>query len=212
MDGLNAKLDKLRADLVAAGSVAVALFGVLVVSLGMWAAAWAPAAPGEPANPLFRLVSGTLPLPLAALLSVGLLSALLSSADTCLVNSAAIFGSDILGTRRVSTVRLLVVAVGGAATFLAMQGKSVIGLLTTAYSVYTPGIVAPLAVAILARGRRRIRKAPWYAGVCVGGLFGLVPALLSSVGGIASPAWIPLVGIAVSLAFALGSLGKKAGD
>ena len=192
---------------VAAGSVAVALFGVLVVSLGLWAAAWAPNAPGESVNPLFRLVSGTLPLPLAALLSVGLLSALLSSADTCLVNSAAIFGSDILGTRRVSTIRLLVVAIGGAATFLALQGKGVIGLLTTAYSVYTPGIVAPLAVAIVARGKFDVKRPAWYAGVCLGGLCGLVPALLSTAG-IAAPAWLPNAGIAVSLAFALASLRR----
>jgi SSS family solute:Na+ symporter len=194
---------------VVIGSFAILVFSVVIVLLGMWAATYAPNAAGSSVNPLFRLASGVLPLPLAALLSVGLLSALLSSADTCLINSAAIFGSDILNTRRISVVRLLVVAIGIIATYLALQGKDIIGLLTMAYSVYTPGIVAPLAVAIIAHKKFSIKKSLWYAGVVVGGLFGLIPAILASTAKIATPAYIPHIGIAVSLAFALASLKRK---
>jgi SSS family solute:Na+ symporter len=197
---------------VVAGSFAILVFSVVIVLLGMWTATYAPEmAPGVgPAtNPLFRLASDVLPLPLAALLSVGLLSALLSSADTCLINSAAIFGSDILNTRRISVVRLLVVAIGVIATFLALQGKDIIGLLTMAYSVYTPGIVAPLAVAIVSYKKFTIKKSLWYAGVCIGGLFGLVPAILASTVKMQTPNYIPLIGVAVSLVFALISLKKN---
>lgn len=194
---------------VVIGSFAILVFSVVIVLLGMWAATYAPNADGTSVNPLFRLASGVLPLPLAALLSVGLLSALLSSADTCLINSAAIFGSDILNTRRISVVRLLVVAIGIIATYLALQGKDIIGLLTMAYSVYTPGIVAPLAVAIIAHKKFSIKKTLWYAGVVVGGLFGLIPAILASTAKIATPAYIPHIGIAISLAFALASLKCK---
>ena len=194
------------------GSFAILAFSVVIVLLGMWAATYSPdvaTATGSTMNPLFRLASGVLPLPLAALLSIGLLSALLSSADTCLINSAAIFGSDILNTRRISVVRLTVVAIGIIATYLALQGKDIIGLLTMAYSVYTPGIVAPLAVAIIAHKKFNIKKSLWYAGVCVGGLFGLIPAILASTAKIAAPAYLPHIGIAVSLVFALASLKKK---
>jgi SSS family solute:Na+ symporter len=194
---------------VVIGSFAILVFSVVIVLLGMWAATYAPNADGTSVNPLFRLASGVLPLPLAALLSVGLLSALLSSADTCLINSAAIFGSDILNTRRISVVRLLVVAIGIIATYLALQGKDIIGLLTMAYSVYTPGIVAPLAVAIIAHKKFSIKKSLWYAGVVVGGLFGLIPAILASTAKIATPAYIPHIGIAISLVFALASLKCK---
>ena len=193
---------------VVAGSFAILVFSVIIVLLGMWAATYAPNATGINVNPLFRLASGVLPLPLAALLSVGLLSALLSSADTCLINSAAIFGSDILNTRRISVVRLLVVAIGVIATFLALQGKDIIGLLTMAYSVYTPGIVAPLAVAIIAHKKFNVKKSLWYAGVCAGGLFGLVPAILATAK-ISTPAYLPHIGIVVSLVFALVSLRQK---
>ena len=194
---------------VVAGSFAILVFSVIIVLLGMWAATYAPATAGSATNPLFRLASGMLPLPLAALLSVGLLSALLSSADTCLINSAAIFGSDILNTRRISVVRISVVVIGIIATYLALQGKDIIGLLTMAYSVYTPGIVAPLAVAIIAHKRFKVKKTLWYAGVIIGGLFGLIPAILASTAKIQSPAYLPLVGIAISLAFALASLRRK---
>ena len=194
---------------VVAGSFAILAFSVIIVLLGMWAATYAPATAGSATNPLFRLASGVLPLPLAALLSVGLLSALLSSADTCLINSAAIFGSDILNTRRISVVRISVVVIGIIATYLALQGKDIIGLLTMAYSVYTPGIVAPLAVAIIAHKKFKVKKTLWYTGVIIGGLFGLIPAILASTAKIQSPAYLPLVGIAISLAFALASLKKK---
>ena len=194
---------------VVAGSFAILAFSVIIVLLGMWAATYAPATAGSATNPLFRLASGVLPLPLAALLSVGLLSALLSSADTCLINSAAIFGSDILNTRRISVVRISVVVIGIIATYLALQGKDIIGLLTMAYSVYTPGIVAPLAVAIITHKKFKVKKTLWYAGVIIGGLFGLIPAILASTAKIQSPAYLPLVGIAISFAFALASLKKK---
>lgn len=194
---------------VVIGSFAILVFSVVIVLLGMWAATYAPNEAGTSVNPLFRLASGVLPLPLAALLSVGLLSALLSSADTCLINSAAIFGSDILNTRRISVVRLLVVAIGIIATYLALQGKDIIGLLTMAYSVYTPGIVAPLAVAIIAHKKFSIKKSLWYAGVIIGGLFGLIPAILASTAKIATPAYLPHIGIAISLAFAIASLKRK---
>ena len=191
------------------GSFAILVFSVVIVLLGMWAATYAPNADGTSVNPLFRLASGVLPLPLAALLSVGLLSALLSSADTCLINSAAIFGSDILNTRRISIVRLLVVVIGIIATYLALQGKDIIGLLTMAYSVYTPGIVAPLAIAIIAHKKFNIKKSLWYAGIVIGGLFGLIPAIFASTIKVQSPAYIPHIGIAISLAFALASLKRK---
>ena len=194
---------------VVAGSFAILAFSVIIVLLGMWAATYAPATAGSATNPLFRLASSVLPLPLAALLSVGLLSALLSSADTCLINSAAIFGSDLLNTRRISVVRISVVVIGIIATYLALQGKDIIGLLTMAYSVYTPGIVAPLAVAIIAHKEFKVKKTLWYAGVIIGGLFGLIPAILASTAKIQSPAYLPLVGIAISLVFALASLRKK---
>lgn len=193
---------------VIAASFAAILFSIVIVLLGMWASAYTPGS----GNPLFRLASGELPLPLAAVLSMGLLSALISSADTCLINAAAIFGSDILKSPKISTVRILVIIIGVVAMFLALGGKDIIALLTMAYSVYTPGIVAPLAVAIIGFKKFNIKKKIWYTAVCIGGLFGLVPAIIGSVlpeYAKAIPAFLPHIGIGISLIISLASLRKR---
>lgn len=208
---LIAKDSRSAKNAVIIASFVTLIFSVVIVYLGMWANTFVPGT----GNPLFRLASGELPLPLplAALLSMGLLSALLSSADTCLINAAAIFGSDILNSRKISTVRIIVVVIGAIAMYLALGGKDIISLLTMAYSVYTPGIVAPLAVAIISSKKHNIHKPTWYASVCVGGLFGLVPAIGASAGADFAkdlPDYVPHIGIALSLAIALASLRKKA--
>ena len=46
-------------------------------------------------------------------------------------------------------------------------------LLTGAYSVYTPGVIFPLLVAILSYRKNGVRPALWISAVIVGGLFGI---------------------------------------
>ena len=183
---------------------ALTLFAVVITLIGMWAGRNAPGA----GNPLFRITKDVLPVWLASLLSLGLLSALLSSADTCLINTAAITSNDVLGRHSVRSVRIAVLVVGILATFLALRGKDIITLLFSAYAVYTPGIVCPLAVAIIVHGRRRLVHGLWYAAVAVGGTLGL----LQPVFGFACetpPAfanYLPLAGMVLSLIIALASV------
>lgn len=172
-------------------------FSALITLLGIWSGLFAAGT----GNPLFRLATGTLPFALAALLSVGLISALISSADTCLINAAAIFGNDILRTTRVRTVRILVVAIGLLALVLALRGRDIIALLLGAYSVYTPGIVLPLAVAILAHKKFRIVAKFWFSAVALGGICGLLPTIFPAL-----PQTLPILGMALSLIFSLASL------
>ena len=173
-------------------SPALLLFAFGVVLAGMWASANAPG----PGNPLYRLAA-LLPWPLRACLSAGLVAALLSSADTCLVNAGSIAANDLLGRPSVSAARAAVAIVGAAATALALVGGDVIGILLKAYSVYTPGVVCPLAAAIVA-GRVR-RPALWLAAVSVGGACGLAGALLPRLDA------LPPLGMALSLLLALAA-------
>lgn len=183
---------------------ALALFGVAITLVGLWVGRNAPGA----GNPLFRITKDVLPVSLASVFSLGLLSALLSSADTCLINTAAITSNDVLGRRSVRSVRVAVLVVGILATFLALRGKDIITLLFSAYAVYTPGIVCPLAVAIVVHGRRRLAHGLWYGAVAAGGALGL----LQPVFGFACEkppafaAYLPLIGMAVSLVVALASV------
>ena len=175
---------------------ALAAFGVGIVLAGMWAAANAPGA----GNPLLR-IAARLPAVLRWGLEAGLLAALLSSADTCLVNAGAIAAYDLAGREGTGAARAAVAAVGAVAAGLALAGGDVIGILLKAYSVYVPGVVCPLAVAIVAGRVRRTRT--WLAGVAAGGACGLAGAW--GVGG----GWLPVAGMGVSLLLALASVGRR---
>lgn len=177
-------------------SPALLAFAVGITLAGMWAGENSPGG----GNPLFRLAA-LLPWPLRGCLAAGLVAALLSSADTCLVNAGAILANDLLGRRNVGTARATVLAVGAAATGLALAGGDIIGILLKAYSVYTPGVVCPLAAAIVA-GRVR-RKRLWLAAVAAGGVCGLAGALWPAAGE------LPAIGMGLSLLLALGAVGRR---
>ena len=84
---------------------------------------------------------------------------------------------------------------------MALAGGDVIGILLKAYSVYVPGVVCPLAVAIVAGRVRRTRT--WLAGVAAGGACGLAGAWGGGGG------WLPVAGMGVSLLLALASVGRR---
>ena len=174
---------------------ALAAFAVGITLAGMWAAANAPGA----GNPVLR-IAVRLPAALRWGLEAGLLAALLSSADTCLVNAGAIAAYDLAGREGTGAARTAVAAVGAAATGLALAGGDIIGILLKAYSVYVPGVVCPLAVAIVAGRVRRTRT--WLAGVAAGGACGLAGAC--GAGG----DWLPVAGMGIWLGLGLAAVGR----
>ena len=175
---------------------ALVAFAVAITLAGLWAAAYAPG----PGNPVLR-IAARLPAALRWCLAAGLFAALLSTADTCLVNAAAILSNDLLGRRSVRAARIAVAVVGLAATALALFGGDIIGILLQAYSVYVPGVVCPLAVAIVARGRIGARR--WLVAVVAGGICGLAGAFLPRL------AFLPVLGMALSLVLALAALPRR---
>ena len=184
-DGMTAR----RAAFAAAPALLV--FGAAVALSGMWATANAPGT----GNPILR-IAALLPRALRACLATGLVCAVLSSIDTCLVNAAAITAGDLLGLRSVRATRMAVVAVGVASTAMALCGGDIIGVLLKAYSVYTPGVVPPLAVAIVAG---RVDRRLWLAAVAAGGVCGLAGTLFPAWG------WLSAAGMALSSAMALAA-------
>lgn len=181
------------------------IFSFLITWIGMRAGALVP---GE-GNPLFRLMS-VIPLPLAALVSIGLICALISSADTCLVNTAVIVEQDIFQFHTIRKLRWTIVCVGIISTALALWGKDIIQLLLMAYSIYTPGIVCPLMIAILCPKTMEIRRPIWFLAVIVGGSLGVLQGILLMLG-LDSLSWVSYlspVGMALSLILAWFSLEK----
>ena len=150
------------------------IFSIFITLIGMWAKYnITPEELGE-SKTLMYVVS-ILPKAVSIPLIFGLLSAILSSTDTCLINASSIFVKDILRKESVMGVRIAVAIIGLFATVLAVLGRGdIMSLLTGAYSIYTPGIIFPLLIAILCHKKKEIRQPIWVAAVVIGGLFGIV--------------------------------------
>ncbi|MBR6331907.1 MAG: hypothetical protein IKR78_02110 [Dehalococcoidales bacterium] len=154
--------------------IVLLIFAVIITLIGMWIRYNVTPEELGDMGALMYAVS-IMPKWVAILLVFGLLSAILSSTDTCLINASTIFVKDILGKESVTGVRTTVVVIGIAALMLAALGqKDIMSLLTGAYSIYTPGVIFPLTVAILAYKKRRIDIRIWIAAVIAGGLFGIM--------------------------------------
>ncbi|MCH5277968.1 MAG: hypothetical protein J1E80_09090 [Desulfovibrionaceae bacterium] len=182
----------------AAAAALLMLFGLIVVALGQWAAAR-----GVRDGALVALIREYLPAPLALLLGLGLVSALVSSADTCLMSAASILEHDFLRRESVRRTRVFILLIGGLSLGVALLRSDIIGLLLAAYSVYAPGVVVPLCVAVMAHGRRPVRRPLWLAGVATGGLCGFASGTL------AAP-WLALTGMGLSAVLALAALARPA--
>lgn len=189
-------------------------FSVVITLIGMWLRYNVTSEEMNGLGPLMYAVS-IMPKWAAILLIFGLLSAILSSTDTCIINASTIFVKDILKKESVAGVRITVIVIGLISLTLALFGQGdIMSLLSGAYSIYTPGVIFPLMVAIFAYKKRRLNLGVWIAAVVAGGLFGIlgtyfgatlekigVPALIMS--------YLTLIGMGISLILSLLSVKWK---
>lgn len=173
----NGKIAK-RAVLISAA--ALAIFSVIITLVGMRGASNMPS--NTLVNPLIYIMNNCVPLPIAALLSLALVSALLSSADTCIINAASIIEHDILKRSNINEVRAIICIIGIISLAIAMFNTDIIGLLTDAYSVYVPGIVCPLFFAVFFHRKRALYKPLWYIAVVSGGVMGIMDIPITGMG------------------------------
>ncbi len=198
-----------RISALAAGLMLI-LFSVIITLIGMWCRHNIPAS--SMSGKALMYVITLIPKPLGIVLTLALLSAILSSTDTCLINASGIFVKDILKRDNVKLVRITVAVIGTLAIVLTFCGDGdIMTLLSGAYSVYTPGIIFPLTIAVLCYKKRDLRKGLWLTGVIAGGLFGItstylikIPAVSSALG--SSVSYLPLLGMAVSLILSVISI------
>ncbi len=139
-------------------------------------------------NPVFKIIN-QLPSLLSGLMAVAILAALVSSADTCLINPSVIFVHDILKVHSVKWLRVTIVVMGIISILLALCGKGIIDLLMISYSIYTPGVVCPLAIALFASN---INEKRWLVSVVAGGLCGLLYATILPY------EFLPIIGMGIS--------------
>lgn len=152
-------------------------------------------------NPLIYVIKEILPMPVGVLLAIGLLSTLLSSADTCLVNISSIIENDVLRKNRVWALRLWALIIGIIAVFIAFFKGDIIAMLTGAYSVYAPGIVCPLFIAIMTHKKRKLNVPLWVTATLVGGICGGLNTYVFT-----ELIYLPITGMGLSLIFSLLSV------
>lgn len=193
-DGKTAK----RSALITATVLIV--FAVMIVMIGLFINTHYGENLGD-TNPLIYIIKDILPKPVAIILAIGLLSTLLSSADTCLVNISAIIENDVFRKNRVWALRLWALVIGVIALFIAFFKGDIIAMLTGAYSVYAPGIVCPLFIAILCKDKKKLNVPLWVIATLAGGICGAISTYIKP-----ELTYLPITGMGLSLIFSLLSL------
>ena len=193
------------------GLFALAIF---ITFIGMWARYnVTPEELGD--QKALMYVAGHLPKYISIPLIFGLLSAILSSTDTCIINASTIFVKDLLKKENVLYIRIAVAVMGILALILALAGRGdILSLLTGAYSIYTPGVIFPLLIAILCHEKQGVKTGIWIAAVITGGLFGIAGTYFGTfLNSLPIPALIlnnlTLIGMGLSLILSLLSIKRK---
>jgi len=159
--------------LIAAGGILVC--AGLIVAVGLACVGLIPA-DTEQDGVLTAVLAGVMPPWMHVVVSLALISAIVSSADSCLVTAATVLSFDLLGSRRPATGRVCVAALGLAGVALSLWGKGILGFLLMAYDVYACGVVAPVFVGLLLLGRRKVDTRWACAAVLAGGVLGAAAA------------------------------------
>ncbi|OHD54899.1 MAG: hypothetical protein A2Y33_16135 [Spirochaetes bacterium GWF1_51_8] len=186
-------------------SILLLLAGVLIAMIGVWGRANIPSVPG---TDILGTILGRLPEFARILLIFGFLSAVLSSADTCLLSAGTILERDILGKERVGWIRVWIGIIGVVASLITVFRQDIIGLLVFAYSIYTPGVVVPLAGSILFFGKRKPHPYWMTAGIALGGLCGAAAKALEMTKTLPQANWLVYTGIGISAVFTLIAMLK----
>ena len=132
-----------------------------ITLIGMSAKAIAPGISPEGAFPM--VVRDVLPMGVNALVMAGLLSAVMSSADTCLLTTSTIISSDIIkpwvrggiaDEHLLLISRAFIILVGLLSLGIALKLKGVIRALLLGYTIYSSGLVLPVILGFFAKPLR----------------------------------------------------------
>jgi SSS family solute:Na+ symporter len=186
-------------------------FALILTFIGLWVTA-SGFQVGK-LDPLNAIAKSALPPALGVLLVMGLLAAIVSTADTVILTASSIAANDLLKRPSVAAIRLLIVAVGVVAAGIALFQSDVIVLLVKTYNGYTAGLVPALFVSItfarFSGGEPGRRPAPLvFAAAIVSGYALGVAGSFAPIDTAAAKI-LPLAGMVASAALALISYRRK---
>lgn len=159
-----------------AAGVALIAVSALVTSIGLWArASLGDNVTGDVLN---HILLHELPGGIGLLLSLALLSAVVSSADTCLLTASSIIEHDLIRGSSVGRIRALTAGLATLSLFLAWGRSEIIPHLLLAYHIFNCGVVPPLLIGLFRRPDTRCFPGIM-AAMVVGGGCGVVASLTS---------------------------------
>lgn len=126
------------------------------------------------------ILSDLMPSWLFIIVSFALLSAIISSADTCLVVASTVLAFDILHKTSPRVTKLCIFFIGIAGALLTLWGKGVLGFLLMAYDVFACGVVMPVFIALLMYGSREIKPQIACVAIVFGGVIGIYGAITAN--------------------------------
>ena len=145
-------------------------FAFIVTFIGLWARATGFDA-GK-LDPFNAIIKNALPTWLGVVMLLGILAAILSTADTVLLTAAGILENDLIGKKSLPRTRLWVALVAVVGAVIALYETDIVDLLLETYQGYTSGIVPALLVAILAIGRKKLDPKLLFAAIISGYVLG----------------------------------------
>ncbi len=186
------------------------LVSICIVLIGLWAKNnfTAPLAEGE--KVLVCILSNYLPGWLGYLMMFGLLSAIVSSADTCLITASTTFEHDILGGTSVIRARILTLVLGVVAIIAVWDSTSIIQVLLFAYSIFNLGVIPPLLISIIFSHKRKMNVPFTLSAIFVGAAIGATSNYVAA----ADKSTYAFVAIGLSLLLSILAVifGKKVGE
>lgn len=167
-------------------TVALALipFAFSITMVGMSARVLFPGISPEASFP--TMITHVLPIGVSGLVIAALLSAVMSSADTCLLTTSTILSVDVIraflrpaiSERSLLVLsRFLIAVIGVFSLFLALRLKGVIPSLLLGYTVYTSGLVFPVLLGFY-RDRLGVRREAAILAMLAGGGLALMGKLM----------------------------------
>ena len=128
---------------------------------------------------LMFLAERVLPRPLVILLYFGLLSAVISSADTTLLTASStftqVFTGDLRKENAIKITRIFIIIFGVVSIFVALKFTFILPVLLLALAVYSGGFIVPCLAGILGY---RYEKKNVIAGIILGGSLALYGKLM----------------------------------
>lgn len=140
-----------RSDEVAHKGAMIAIVGliflaILFVLIGIQARDFLPSS--TPSDQVLAAVAAQLPLIFQQILFLILISAILSSADSCLLTAATVVSNDLIRNPSIKTSRLVMCVLTLVALLLSSSERGILDLLLMANNMYVCAVIAPVFAAV----------------------------------------------------------------